>query len=308
MNKRHISFLLLLLAMLSSCEKDKTYGEETVTYESFNTDITGTKWILESGIVYLENLDDDSKIYYDHFSSTKQISNLDIFEGSAIAIDHVVKGSTSWYFQNGIFTLNDTTTFQYSDFNARYGSYQMFGLENGSARPIEMVKGSENSFSCKIHEAWQSNGVTNYSYVTVLTFVKEGTICDGCGPRINRAFDYAGVVFSPNSSSNTSDLGGSRWVITRYDEGSFPYYPNDTIEFISNKLYSTNGGLDKDYTLNSTLGTNSNNLTLYYSSTFGGSFSGKVNATFISDGEISNAVFTHIFDESNTIKAWMKTL
>jgi len=308
MNNRQLIILLLVLTVVISCKKDETYGEETISYDITSMDITNSKWVLQEGFVYLDNLDDGSKTYYDHFSSTKTTSTLNIFEGSPLTIDNISKGNTGWEFQNDIFTLNDTSTYPYSDFNAQYGNYQIYGLENGSARPIEIVKRTENSFSCKIHEAWQSDGVTNYSYVSVLTFLEVGTSCNDCSPRVNKSYDYIGTIFNPTSSSIANDIASTKWVITRYDEGNYPYYPNDTIEFISNELYTTNKGPAKNYSLYSVSGTNNSSLTLYYSPTLGGSFSGKVNASFISDGQISNSVFTDAFDGSNEIKVWMKKL
>jgi hypothetical protein len=78
--------------------------------------------------------------------------------------------------------------------------------------------------------------------------------------------------------------------------------PNDTIKFLANELYITNGGTEKDFTLFSVTDKNNIKLTLYYYSTLGGSFSGKVTSSFVSDGQISNANFLVVFNGNNEIR------
>ena len=54
-------------------------------------------------------------------------------------------------------------------------------------------------------------------------------------------------------------LNGTSWVITRYDDGMTPVYPDDTINFVSGVSYDINGSNPNTYSF-------SNNTCLLYTS------------------------------------------
>jgi hypothetical protein len=111
-----------------------------------------------------------------------------------------------------------------------------------------------------------------------------------------------------SSIENFNDsLSGSKWVITRYDEGTTPYYPNDTINFVDNQKYkiNSNGSLN-NYTTYRVNGTYNISISLYSISTLGGSYAGQVPETFIKDGIINNATMKDLYGNLSAIKIWVK--
>ena len=117
------------------------------------------------------------------------------------------------------------------------------------------------------------------------------------------------ITTSPISHiENFNDsLSGSRWVITRYDIGTTPYYPNDTINFVDNQKYKINStGSLNNYTTYRVNGTYNISISLYSISTLGGSYAGQVPESFIRDGIINNATMKDLYNTNSVVKIWIK--
>jgi len=122
-------------------------------------------------------------------------------------------------------------------------------------------------------------------------------------PEDTTFYIYGGTL--PNAGNATNALVGTKWVLTKYVSAFATEYPNDTIEFVSIKYYTINGGAVRTYQLSSLPLSSNYDLSLYYFFPFGGShYSGEVGNTFISDGEINNVDFINIQNSSSSIKAW----
>jgi hypothetical protein len=116
------------------------------------------------------------------------------------------------------------------------------------------------------------------------------------------------IVVSPISQiENFNDsLSGSHWVITRYDSGTTPYYPNDTINFVDNQKYRINStGSLNNYTTYRVNGTYNVSVSLYSISTLGGSYAGQVPESSITDGIINNATMKDLYSSHNEVKIWI---
>ena len=287
--------LLLLIAM--GCKKDPQ-APPANSISQF--DITNTDWIVHSGKVYVFNMDNGQKDYFDHFDSNKEVSCLDVINGSALPIDTIKKDLTQWHFDgNGLFTLNDSLQYNYTSYN---GTYSIIGLENGSARPLLIRDSGPDHFTIEVHEAYQSDGTYNYNYYSVVTFLRQGATCNNCLPPPDEGFTYQGTV-SPTPAA-VNDLIGTAWVITRYDQGLTPYYPNDTLDFTGFNTYTINGGTQKTYSYSGIVGINMKSLVLYDCTTLGGNFSGELLNSFVDDWEFNNATFSAILGPPSTVQVW----
>lgn len=290
-------FTLIAILFLGSCKKDRN-TPDTVAISTFK--ITNTNWIVHDARVYLFNLDNGQKEYYDHFDNIKAVSNFDVINGSALPLDTLKKDITKWHFDdNGIFTLNDSTTYGYWLYN---GTYTITGLENASARPIVIRGYGADHFSAELYEAYQSDGTFNYMYYSVVTFLKQGASCNNCIPLPDPDYLYQGTI--PPSPTMVNDLIGTDWVITRYDQGLTPFYPNDTLSFTDFNTYTINGGIPKNYSYSGIVGNNMKSLILYDCTTLGGNFSGELLNTFVNDWAFNNATFSAILGTPTTVKVW----
>ena len=174
-----------------------------------------------------------------------------------------------------------------------------------SARNIIVLDLEENYMTVLVYESYESYDGINYRYFSTLTFVRSGTSCGNCGIDVYNDYTYGGTLNSIYDSPSVSQsLNGTSWVITRYDEGMTPYYPNDTLEFISNVSYTINGGPWSNYTISNIAGTNMNSITLYECITLGGNYSGQVSQSFIEEGSINNVNFTGVFGTPNSVNVW----
>lgn len=120
-----------------------------------------------------------------------------------------------------------------------------------------------------------------------------------------------GITTVPNLLiENFNDsLSGSRWVITRYDVGTTPYYPNDTMNFVDNQKYKINSsGSLNNYSTYRVNGTFNVSISLYSISTLGGSYAGQVPETFIKDGIINNATMKDLYSNHPAVKIWIKKI
>lgn len=116
-------------------------------------------------------------------------------------------------------------------------------------------------------------------------------------------------VLNTNPIGGNNELVGTKWVITKYNNGFMNTFPNDTIEYIDNSHYRLNGGAQRTYTLTTLSGSTNKSLTLNFLATLGGSlYSGQVGYYFISDGFISNGEFTDLQYTSKIYKVWMVKL
>jgi hypothetical protein len=290
------------LFIFSSCKKEEPLRpDNSNTVVENDAQVEGVNWVLYSGRIYVENLDNGEKYVYDHFGGGQTESNLAIFDGwSDVKMDSIKENYTTWFFNNGTFTLNGTHSYTYTEYNY---TYTPNGLENGSSRPIEVTHISDDYMVVTVHEGYASDGTSNYEFVNQLVFLKSGSTCTSCVPDVNYGYVYGGVWNSPNSS--TASLAGTTWVVTRYDQGMTPYYPNDTLDFISNSFYTINGSGTRTYSLSNVVGNNNKSLSLYSFSTVGGDYSGEVIGTFIDDGVVNNSQFVDMFDVNNTVTVWM---
>tara|TARA_R110000851_G_scaffold260359_3_gene412923 strand:- start:2286 stop:3260 length:975 start_codon:yes stop_codon:yes gene_type:complete len=319
----YLSSLLITLLLLTSCEKEPliplvdpndpniTIISDTTTVNPSSYNIEGVNWVLYSGRVYVENLTTGVSYYYDHFGPNKNTSNMDIFGGSESDIDELVRLQTQWYFSNGTFILNGTDYYDYTDYVANEDTvYSIIGVPPyGSSRMVNVTSITDNRMTVLTNDHVESNNGDNYNYYTTLTFVKAGTTCNGCLTNVYSGYIYGGIMDNTTTSVPVNQLlVGTKWVITRYDVGMTPYYPNDTLEFVGTASYEINGGNFKNYTLNESAGNNLLTLTLWECYTLGGNYGGQVPQSFIDDGEINNVTFNGQLGTSGSLKVWMEKL
>ena len=301
------TYLLLLFAstIFISCEKEM-FDDPTPMYSMENVE-----WVLYSGRVYVENLDDGTQYYYNHFGPNKLESNLDIYGGSESTVDALNQHQTTWFISNGIFIYNSSVNYDYTEMGVGDKTkYTLIGVEPfGSSRTIIPVVVAENYITVELYESYESYEGVNYNYFSTLTFVRQGTSCLECENDVYDGYVYGGILNSVvDEPTVTESLNGTQWVITRYDEGMTPYYPNDTIDFISNVSYTINGGNWYNYSLSNIVGNNLLTLTLYECSTLGGNYSGEITEAGITSGTINNQTFNGIFDTQGNVKVWMEKI
>jgi len=291
--------IILLTVVLGffSCKKENIQPESksTVIYNTPNTSPIGYTWELYSGRVFVTNLDNGNKIYYQHFGGTKNTSNLDIFTPSGLPMDILTKGLTTWKFTStNSFILDDVTNYTYE--MGTNGVIRVYGLENGSARIIEVLNSTETYMNVKVFESNGNDGTNNYSFYSILTFVKVGsnTVTEFDVPY---GYVNGGVLNTTTTVSN--NLTGTKWVVTKYIQNFVTTYVNDTLDFISQTQYKINNSTTRNYSLSNIVGSNMKSLSLYSFTTLGGDWSGQVQSTFINDWVINNSLFTNMFNSNS---------
>ena len=299
-----IIFLALLILSTVSCKKEviEKPHNNIVNIED-SAELVGINWVLSDGRIYIENLDNNDQSYFDHFGVGQNISTLDPFDVSNIPFDNLVQDITTWNFGNSNFTLDGSNSYTQS---GSLVAVTVSGLEDGSSRPIIILELTEDRLTVQVGGGYGSDGVSNYNYYSTLTFVRQGTTCTSCQPNVIFGYTYGGLISEPNT--NTNDLVNTIWVVTRYDQGVTPYYPNDTLRFISNTQYNINGGTPTNYTMSSIFGNNMTELTLYGFYTIGGDYSGTVPNGFITNGQINSATFSDIFGTNSDKLVWMNRI
>jgi hypothetical protein len=291
--------ILSLFVVFTSCTKQDTpRPDNSLVNIQEDADLLGVTWVLSDGRFYTENLDNNDLYYYSHFSGTQTTSTLDPISGADVPFDTIVKNITTWHIGTNLFTLNGTLSYNYSGTTS---AISVNGLENASSRPIEILELTDTKLTVKVHEAYGSDGTYNYHYFSTLTFFKQGNPCSNCQPNVMYGYTYGGTV---SNTATASGLNGTKWVVTRYDEGMTPYYPNDTLLFSTN-TYTINSGSPRNYTLGGVFGNNMSNLTLYSCTTLGGDFSGNVPNTFIGDYQINASNFVDLFNTNISKTVWM---
>ena len=294
--------LIFLSSIFISCEKE-LFDDPKPTYSLENVE-----WVLYSGKVYVENLDNGTQYYYDHFGPNKMESNLDIYGGSQSIVDGLIQYQTTWFISNGTFIYNSQEYYDYTDMGvADKTKYTIIGVPPfGSSRTIIPVEVGENHMTIEIYEAFESHNGVNYNYFSTLTFIRMGATCQYCEVGSYDGYTYGGILNSiVDEPTSSESLNGTQWVVTRYDEGMTPYYPNDTLNFISNVSYTINNGEWHNYSVSNIVGNNLLTLTLYECVTLGGNYSGEITPAAVTSGEINNQIFNGIFDTEGHIRVWL---
>lgn len=304
-------FNILLISLVigfTSCKKEpiEPTNPQTTVNNPSNVNPIGYTWELYSGRVFVKNLDNGSTFYYDHFSSTKNSSNLDIFVTSWVPFDIITKGSTNWKFtSSNQFILDGGSTYNYN--TNTNGIFNVYGLENSSARNIEVLNSTNDYMNVKTYESFGNDGTYNYSFYSVLTFVKVGFTGTPVVSNVPTGYLYNGVV--NGSTPTTTSLVGTKWVVTKYIQNFVSTYPNDTLEFVSNTQYTINGSTPRTYNLSSIVSSNMKSLSLYSFTTLGGDWSGQVQGTFINDWVVNNSDFSNIINtNTSNVRLWMVRL
>ena len=179
---------LVLLTFLS-CRKEIIEPKPVVApIEAPDSLSLNGEFVLVSGKLYLDNLEDGSKIVYNHFDATKSRSSLR-YGGAIIPFETIIKDTTTWSFylpkivpNVGKFVLNEDTlnpmglnvtahnltVIEYP--TATFGSTQL----NGSARPIQivLVDGKQKLIKIYVQEAYLSINGYNYKSFNELIFKK----------------------------------------------------------------------------------------------------------------------------------------
>lgn len=296
-------FLFTFLTIIFSCEKVEPVEtpENNVITNQTEYPLMGITWVLSDGRIYVENMDNNDKLYYDHFGQNQNISVLNPFDGAQVPLDTLVQDFTTWNFGSSNFTLNGLSSYGLA---GNTTSINVNGLENGSSRTIVVLELTDSKLTVQVGEGYASDGTTNYHYFSTLTFVPVGFTCSNCQPDVMFGYTYSGVI-SNNTTPNTNSIVGTKWVVTKYYDGFSNNYPNDTLDFYSGTQYRINSGTPTNYTSYSVFGNNMSELTLYGFYTIGGDFSGMVPDNFVTNGEINSALFTDIFNTNNDKLVWM---
>lgn len=301
---KNIIFILFAMVIgFTSCKKENIApsNPQTTVNNPANVNPIGYTWELYSGRVYVKNLDNGSTFYYDHFNSIKNSSNLDIFISSGLPFDMISKGMTTWKFtSSNQFVLDGSSTYNYN--TNTNGIFNVYGMENGSTRNIEVLNSTNDVMNVKVYESNGNDGTNNFTFYTVLTFVKVGYTGTVNEYTVPSGYTYSGVVGNPSTSTT---LVGTKWVVTKYVQNFVTQLPNDTLEFISTTQYTINGSTPRNYSLSSIVGNNNKSLSLYSFTTLGGDWSGQVQGTFINDWVINNALFSNMFVTTPDARMWV---
>ena len=307
-------FIVLISFGSISCKKEELKpATTTVITQEDNQNIVGPVWVLYSGKLMIENTTNGgAQAYYDHFGPNRPVSNLDVFSPTVIPFDNIEKDVTTWEFKtNSMFVLNGIKSYQYKVITSS-GVYQPYGLENGSARPIEIINSTADYMNIKVYESNGSDSLYDYHYYTILTFVRQGFGGTVEEYKPSSLWPYQGVV--PTTTTTTppvsSGLTGTKWVVVKYVQNFVTQNVSDTLTFTSPNTYVINSTTtQRTYLLTSVTGTNMKNLSLYSFTTLGGDYSGQVQSTFIQDGVINNGLFTNIFNSNvPDCRVWMNRI
>lgn len=300
---KKLFFLITLIFLSTSCEKEVIeVPENNVVIVENNAELIGYNWILSDGRIYLENMDNGDKSYYDHFGDNQNISNLQPINGSDVLFDSLIQDITTWNFGNSNFTLNGEYAYE---MNGTTEIVSINGLEDGSSRSLIVLELTEEKLTVRVGEGYASSNGSNYNYFSTLTFVRQGETCTSCQPNALYGYTYGGLI---TQSTEENEIVGTKWVVTKYYDGFSNNYPNDTLHFITNNQYTINGGTTTNYTLSNIIGNNMSEMTLYGFYTIGGDFSGFVPSNFVQSGQINSALFNDIFNTNNDKLVWMSRI
>ncbi len=184
--KRFI-LILIVFSSLFSCIKETPVTPTPNPVISPELELSG-KWVLQSGYMYMDNLETGEKIRYSHFGSGQTHSSLR-YGGSEFNIEKLVKDSTSWSFYDpkingyyGVFVLNGDTINKYG-LNVTYDNWTIIESPSatistvqmgGSARPISAyTEDYTNKIGVfKIQKGYCSINGVQWTYYSELTFKK----------------------------------------------------------------------------------------------------------------------------------------
>ena len=296
----------LLLFTLSSCFKEKKviYPSQiqNETYNSISS-IINKDFLLDSAVMYFEKQATGLKYYYTHFDSIQKKSVLDPFYGAVIPFDSILQNKTSWKFLPGFkFQLNDGITYNYEPYR---NINRIYGLENGSARPIEILHSEKNALVVRVFESFVTMNKEDYRFYNVLHFKEKGDSTKSTVFPSEFNASYNGTLPLPTLPSN--ELIGSRWVIYKVVKNFNTFNCSDTLTFKSRTDYTLNNGAVRNYTLQYITGTGMYSFSIYYCYTLGGSYSGQILPTFIKDGQINGLTMKNLYNDEKII-VWMKQI
>lgn len=303
--KNILNFLFVISITFISCQKEERVvpdNPQTTVEKPKDVSPIGYDWELYSGRVFVTNIDNNATFYYDHFGPNKNVSNLDIFSPSTLPFDIINKGLTKWKFtSSNQFILDGGSTYTFS-LNVN-NIYRVYGMENGSSRIIEILNCTADYMNVKVLESSGSDGTFNYSFYTVLTFIKVGSTVTPVATNAPYGYTYNGVL--GNSTTTTTTLVNTKWVVNKFIQNFVSTFPSDTLEFVSNTQYTINRSTARNYNVSSIVGSTMKSLSLYSFTTLGGDWSGQVQGTFINDWVINNASFTNIMNTSLETRVWL---
>jgi len=192
-NYFHYLLFVLILFSFSNCKKEEPLPKPDNNNYLNTNGIEGVEWILANGRIYRENLDNGQKDVFDHFGNNKTTSCMNIYGPAAVLIDSIKQNNTTWYIENGIFTLDNLYDFQYTspdDF-----TYTPYGLAGGTSRPIQVIWATNDVMTINIHEAYGTDGTYNFYWINELTFIRSGTICNNCQSGYRYGYEYGGIWY-----------------------------------------------------------------------------------------------------------------
>jgi len=277
--------------------------------------IINKDWVLTKGRVYVENLDLNTKKYYDYFNNNRTTASMSLFDPTEVEVfDGITLRETTWNFNDGdIFTIDGDYNYYMQTHYNPYGQliFRPYGFNGGTARPIVVQYATNEMMKVITRESYNSDNIYNYKYFSELTFKKRGTGY-AYDEDVIEGYTYSGLwQYDYSVSSNNSEviLAGTEWLLTRYNVGVEAYYPYDTIHFTSSNTYRLNDDLtERRYTYYNVTNTNMSSLSFYGLTTLGGDYSGEVLTQGLVDGEINNTDFTDIWNGENQYSVWIKRI
>jgi len=304
---KNIFILILLSQFIISCNKEKKVvypaQVQTSTYSSVVSTI-GKEYVLDSAVIYFENQSNGAKIYYNHFDTIQKKSVLDPFYGAVIPFDSLLQGMTKWKFlPNYKFQLNDSLVYNFEQIN---NVFRVYGLENGSARPIEFLHALENTLVVKVFESYTTINNVDYRFYNVLHFKEKGNPIKSQVYASEFGASFNGTLPLP-TTIQSNDLTGTRWVIYKYVKNLSTITCSDTLNFKTKTYYTYNNNAVRNYNLQYISGTGMFSLNLYDCYTLGGSYSGQLLSTFIKDGQINALTMKNLYNSDKVI-VWLKKI
>lgn len=185
--------ILSFFLILSSCVKETIYPPCTTTYpttqnngEYVETNFLDGCWVLQSGTMYIQNLDTEESSEVFLFGGGT-VNSLRYDGTSLFTIETIIRYQTTWCFDfpenipgSGSFTLDGDSIYPYG-LNVTTnnitvtedvsGNYQLLG---GSAIPInyEVVNLENKIINIYIRETYENIDGYNYYYFSKLKFQK----------------------------------------------------------------------------------------------------------------------------------------
>ncbi len=294
--------IVLIAVLLYACTKERSFDEL----------LAGKTWVLHSGRVYVEQLEAPfNKEYYDHFGSGQTRSNMQAFDSLSLRIDTLHQFVTTWRF-NTEFNLNEFFYFPFETINDRY--VRVYGLENGSARVLEVLRISEEIMLVRTSRTYGNRAGKNMAWFSELLFTAGGISCTNCLPDIDYGYSYSGVVppAATGSGNATYPLSGSSWLLEKYRQGLFEETLNDTIHFTGPITYRFNNEIiERTYSLSGADGLGLRNFTLFECPSLPSgtpAWTSSVANFAIQSGAISNQEFSSYGNTASPITVWMERI